>query len=197
VLAERCQDRHGLHVPRDVALVCSGMHIRGGEHPSLKITSLDLPFEKAGQTAAEMLGKLMAGEDVPSRPFLLEPGEVVSRESTDVTAADDPLVADAMRFMAEQCHRPIKVMDVADAVSIGRRTLEKRFRAVLDRTVAGQIEHMRVERAKRMLVQSREATKSIAVRCGYSSGQQLYLAFLRREGKTPRQYRKENAGRYL
>ena len=100
-----------------------------------------------------------------------------------------------MRFMAEQCHRPIQIGDVAAAVAVGRRTLERRFRGTLDRSLAEQLEYMRVERAKRLLAESREPAKAIAQQCGYPSAQQLYLAFQRREHMSPTQYRKHLASK--
>jgi len=95
--------------------------------------------------AAELLDKLMAGADPPDEPIYIEPKELVPRQSTDVTAVDDAEVSAAMRLIAEHCSDPIQVQDVADAIALSRRTLQRRFQAKLGRSISDQIEFLRLQ----------------------------------------------------
>jgi len=76
------------------------------------------------------------------------------RESTDFFAADDELVASALRFIAANRHLPIGPEHVARDVATETRTLQRRLRKYLDRPIATEIRRVRIERAKRELTQS-------------------------------------------
>jgi len=195
VLAERCRNVHGLDIPRQVGLVCAGAQTMGEHYPMLKITGIRLNFEKVGIKAATLLDRLMKGRKPPTRPILVEPGEILMRESTDVTAVDDPVVAAAMHFMADHCHRKIQVRDIAAAAGVGRRTLECRFRETIGMTIAEELEYLRVEAAKRLLAESDEPAKAVAQQCGCASIRQLHRMFMRREHMAPTEYRRRLAAK--
>ena len=61
------------------------------------------------------------------------------RQSTDLIAVDDPVVAAAARFIRENISRGIKVEDVASASHVSRRKLEQRFVRALARTPHDEI----------------------------------------------------------
>ena len=152
-LIEVCQSR-GLQVPQDVAIV--GSHndevICNSSSPSL--TSIDHGYFKVGYRAAAMLGRLMKGRKSPSSSELVPPAELVFRQSTDSFAVDDPLVSRALNFIAAHSHEPMGVIDVANNGATTRRTLERRFRQSLDRSISEEITRFRLERAKRRMVES-------------------------------------------
>ena len=135
----------------------------------------------------------MDGKSPPSQPQLLSPVEIVVRQSTDVMAVDDLLVSRAFRFIAENSHRPIQVDDVANAVAITRRSLERRFRAVLGRTIADEITRLRMDRVKRLLVETEESIKTLAVQSGFGNPIQMCKVFRRIEGITPSEFRKQRS----
>jgi LacI family transcriptional regulator len=107
---------------------------------------------------------------------------------------EDRLVAAALRHIADGSHAAIRVGDVAAAVHVSRRTLERRFRAALNQSVARHIALQRVERAKRLLVESRELGKQVARECGFPSTEQLWLTFKRHTGLSPTAFRKQARG---
>ncbi|MDA9963094.1 helix-turn-helix transcriptional regulator, partial [Opitutales bacterium] len=94
-----------------------------------------------------------------------------------------------LRFISENGHKKIRVKDVASAVSIARRTLERKFRESLDRSIGEEIARLRIERAKRLLVETEDSFKALAVDLGFRNADHFYKVFLRVEGITPSQYR--------
>jgi LacI family transcriptional regulator len=134
----------------------------------------------------------MDGEPPPKKPLWIEPAELAARQSTDVFAASDPVVAQAMRFIAENGHTAIRVGDVANHVHVGRRTLERRFRSTLGRTVSGEIARLRIERVKRRLVEGNARLKKLAAELGFRDEKRLCEAFRRLEGTTPGEYRRRH-----
>ena len=95
-----------------------------------------LGYERIGYEAARLLDRLMDGAAPPPEPILLPPEGVVTRESTDFFAVDDELVGAAMAFIAANSHLRIGPDDVARAARAETRTLQLRFRKVLDRPIA-------------------------------------------------------------
>lgn len=133
------------------------------------------------------------GEPAPDRPIWLPPSELVARQTTDVVAVEDQTLASALRYIAENCHRPIQVVDVADAMAMSLRSLQQRFGEKLGRSISSQIEHMRIERLKRLMLYSDEPIKALAHQCGFTSMNTVHRAFLRAEGVPPSQFRKERS----
>jgi len=179
----------GLHVSEDVAIVGTHNESEICGAPSPSITSIDLGFGQVGYRAAAMLDRLMAGQQVPTVPELVPPAELVSRQSTDVFAVSDALVGRAMRFIAENGHRRIQVKDVAAAVATTRRTLERRFREAMGRSIAGEITRLRLQRAKRRMVETDASMKDVAIEAGFRTADHFGKVFNRVEGVSPSQYR--------
>jgi LacI family transcriptional regulator len=189
-LMDVCRSK-GLHVPQDVAVIgmCNEEVICASPPPTL--TSIDLGFTKIGYEAAALLDRLMDGQKPPTEPLLIPPAELVPRQSTDSYAVDDSVVARALRFIAEHGHEPIKVADVVAVTSTTRRSLERRFAKTFRRSIADEIARLRLERAKRRLVESDELLKNVAVASGFSSLHHFYRAFVRVEGVSPKAYRQQ------
>lgn len=179
----------GLHVSQDVAIVGTHNETEICNAPEPSLTSIDLGFGQVGYRAAAMLDRLMAGLPVAKEPEMVPPAELVSRQSTDVYATNDPLVARALRFIAENGHRSIQVKHVASAVATTRRTLERRFNESMGRSIAGEITRLRVERAKRRMVETDASMKSVAIEAGFRTADHFGKVFTRIEGISPSQFR--------
>ena len=187
-LIDVCRSK-GLHVSEDVAIVGTHNESEICSAPSPSLTSIDLGFGQVGYRAAAMLDLLMAGHRPPTVPELVPPAELVSRQSTDVYAVSDPLVARAMRFIAENGQRRIQVKDVAAAVATTRRTLERRFKEAMGRSIAGEITRLRLQRAKRRMVETDASMKDVAIEAGFRTADHFGKVFSRVEGISPSQYR--------
>ena len=114
---------------------------------------------------------------------------MVIRESTDFHAVEDDTIAAALQFIAGNCSREISPDEVAGAVGLGPRTLRRRFARFLGRTVSSEICRVRVERAKRELVQSDRSLEAIARDAGFGNRRRMCEVFNRVVGMTPREYR--------
>ncbi|MEY3896326.1 MAG: Xylose operon regulatory protein [Verrucomicrobiota bacterium] len=128
----------GLHVSQDVAIIGTHNESEICNAPAPSLSSIDLGFGRVGYQAAAMLDHLMSGGTPPTEAELVPPAELIPRQSTDVLAANDQLVARALRFISENSHRRIQVNHVAAAVATTRRTLERRFRESVGRSIAGR-----------------------------------------------------------
>jgi LacI family transcriptional regulator len=176
-------------VPQQVAIVGIGNEHEICHSPSPALSSVDMGLDHVGYCAAALLDKLMSGEPAPARATLVDSCELIPRQSTDSLATEDALVTKALHFISENTHLRIKVGDVASSVGITRRTLERRFRAELGRTIADEITRLRVERAKRRMIETDVPLKDVAMDAGFRTADHFYKVFSRVEGVPPVRFR--------
>ena len=188
-LIEICKSLE-LKIPHDLAIVGSGNEplICNSPYPSL--TSIDKNFEEVGYQAAKLLDEMMKSGKSSKEAKYCQPQGIVPRQSTDSYASDHPKVALALRYIAESANRRIKVNDVVNAVATNRRTLERNFSEFTGRTISQEISRMRIERAKRLMMESDLSLKELSAELGYRNSDHFYKSFLRAEGQTPSSFRK-------
>ena len=189
-LVVQAAHRRGWRIPQEVAIVAGKNEETLCEHPRPSLTSVEIGYERIGYEAAALLDRLMGGEEPPAGPVRVAPQGLVVRESTDFFAVDHAVVAAALTFIAANSHRRIGPRDVATAVGVEPRTLQNYFRKVIQRPIATEVRRVRIERAKRELVQSDRSLAVIARDVGFGTVQRLYEVFRRELGVGPGEYRK-------
>lgn len=184
--------RCGIAVPTQIAVlgVDNDPVICSVSFPPL--SSVDLHCKRVGYEAAALLDRLMAGKSPPQKTVLVEPGHVVTRESTDVMAVDDADVAQAIRMIREHACRGLRVKEVAEAVGLSRRALQQRFQRVLQRTPKEELMRVQIDRAKMLLCQTDLSVEQVSKRSGFAAFEYFVRAFRRETGATPRCYRKSS-----
>ena len=85
--------------------------------------------------------------------------------------------------------RGISVEDVVEHAAVSRRNLETRFRDTMGRTILDEIQLVRLERARRLLVETSYPMSKVAELTGFGSAGHFIQFFQKRLGKTPRKYR--------
>ncbi|MBN1868204.1 substrate-binding domain-containing protein [Candidatus Sumerlaeota bacterium] len=187
--------RTGLRVPEDLAILGVGNSPRiclGTVPPTL--SSIDSAWEVVGSEAARLLGDLIEGAPPPTRPILIPPAGVVSRHSTDVFCVENPVIARALRFIADHASEPIHVEDISRQLGVSRSTLEKGFRQYLRRSPNAEIIRQHLERARELLDRTDLRISQIGAASGFRDYRALDRAFHREMGISPSAYR-ERRGR--
>ena len=87
--------------------------------------------------------------------------------------------------------RLVSVTELADAIGIGRRRLERSFQICERGTVLTALLAARLDRVERMLAASDAPIAQIASECGFSSPSYLVASYKRRKGMTPGRFRTE------
>jgi LacI family transcriptional regulator len=185
-VADRCRVL-GLRLPEDLALLGADNTASLCALAWPPLSSVAVAAERIGQAAGAMLDDLLAGGKPPSR--FLPPLGVVTRQSSDLVAVEEPEVSAALSFIAEHAHEPIRVHDVVRAVPVARRTLEARFRARLGRTLLDEIQRVHLERAKHLLLTTDWPMPRIATASGFSDAKRFATVFGNVEGTTPLKFR--------
>jgi len=184
-----CAAAH-IGVPDEVALLSAEYDPLMSALSPLPLSSLDMVPAKIGYEAASLLDRMMSGQPGPRQPVLIPPVGIVQRQSSDTFAMEDADLSMALRYIREHAHRPISVTDVLDAVSLSRRALEQRFAKFLGRSPAKEIRRVRLQRAKRLLVETDLPVPVIASQSGFNHPEVMIRAFRREMGISPGQYRR-------
>jgi LacI family transcriptional regulator len=180
----------GLRIPEDLALVGADNDALECELISPPLSSVVIPWQEVGKNAATLVRLALSGKSIQGSRLVVPPIGVVARRSSEVLAIDDALVRKAVRWIRDNADRRIGVTMVARAMGGGRQRLERRFRAVLDRTVQEEIRRAHVDVAKRLLATTRTDLREIAKQCGFTNAALLNAAFRRELGTTPGAYRR-------
>jgi LacI family transcriptional regulator len=181
----------GLKVPDQVAVlgVDNDDLMQSLAFPPL--SSIGTATEQIGFEAAVLLERLMNRQAVKNLRIKIPPTGIIARRSTDLTAVNDPEVAEALRFIRQHAAGPLDVDRVLQTVTVSRRQLERRFRNCLGRSMLDEIRRCRLERARQLLLESDLTLPQIATASGFSSASYLTVVFGEATGETPGGFRRK------
>lgn len=149
----------------------------GGALPGFELL-LHLIGETHGAALTlEIVSLFMSGTEGPS------PGLI----------ARDPMVARAVEIMHAHIERPRTIPDIAAAVGGTQLQLDRRFRAGLGAAPRAVYGKLRLDAAKRLVVQTDLSITEISLRVGYENAAAFCRAFRRAFGQTPGAWRRAAA----
>lgn len=182
-----------MHVPNDVAVVGVDEDHLLSEFSNPPLSSVAFSTEQGGYQAAELLGKMMSGQAKQQRQLIqVDAMWVVARPSTDVIAVEDRDVAGAVLYIRDNARRPIGVEDVVKLAAISRRALEIRFQRSLGRSIREEIQRVRLNWVKQLLVETNMPVWKIADCTGFNGLSYLSKVFHRTVGTTLATYRNDH-----
>ncbi|MDD4101739.1 MAG: XylR family transcriptional regulator [Kiritimatiellae bacterium] len=180
----------GVSVPDEVAVLCVDNDEWICEASVPTLSSIQCDPRPAGYRIAAHLDRLMRGERLNKIEYSVEPLRVVSRQSTEWVAIADKQMACALRFIRVNAANPrLRVADIAKSVGLSRRATEIRFRNATGRTVREEIEHVRLERLRSLLLENDGNISELAHKCGFACQTHLGRIFRARYGMTAGQFR--------
>ena len=105
---------------------------------------------------------------------------------------EDRMVAKALRIIWEDTERDITVNEIVARLPLSQRTLERRFRRILGRTIQDEIVQCRLYRAKQLLVKTTLPISHVAYAAGFQDVAQMGKFFRRNEGISPSAFRRQH-----
>lgn len=181
----------GVRVPEDLALVGVGNQDLYCQFSIPPLSSVDVQSGQLGYQAAALMCRLLKGDKPPHGPILVAPRGVVQRQSTDVLAIEDPLVARALRAIRQSVGKPVSIKQLVQDMDVSRRTLERRFFQVLSRSLHDEMLRVRLEQTKTLLTETDLPLADISRRCGFSYRTRMCSVFRDATGLSPGAYRKK------
>ena len=108
------------------------------------------------------------------------------------TSSSQKRIFDICRYIDAHFAEKMTLDSLSGEFFIGRATLVREFRRVLDTTVGDYIQHVRVSKAKRMLMMGKSVSE-VSDACGYASPSYFIQVFRRSEKITPAVYAMKNS----
>ncbi len=187
-IVEACKTAN-IRIPEDVAVLGVDNDHLDCDLCSPGLSSIAVPWHQMGFLSAKKLESLIEQQSEHDKSYV-EPTGIVERQSTDSIAISDSDVASALRYIREHAHLAFNVDDLIDSVSTGRRTLEKKFRGLLGRSLHDEIRRVHLDRAKYLLAHTEMSISDVAEQSGYTNYSWFCTSFHENMGISPAGYRK-------
>ena len=126
---------------------------------------------------------LALGDTVPTHPAQEEPA---GKDS------EDSLESRALEYIWSRSHRVLSVLDVAKALGVTRRTLERHLLAARGRSALDEIIECRFSRAERLLRETELPIKTVVNLAGFGSPENMRRVFVGRTQLSPADYRRRS-----
>lgn len=104
----------------------------------------------------------------------------------------DPRISAAVKVMAEQIDEPLSIGEIADRVGISIRRLQGLFLEILGVRPYAYYQALRLNVARRMLIESRKSAIEVAAATGFNSAGALARAYRIRYGEPPSETRRRS-----
>ena len=120
--------------------------------------------------------------------------DVIQKTPTRKSASTEDMLPDAVvraiRLFSEHIEEPIRVADVADAVALSTRQLDRSFQRSTGQSPLKYYRTMRLEKARQMVLYSNDSVAEIALAVGYSSAAPMVRHYQKAFGMSPQEERK-------
>lgn len=107
-----------------------------------------------------------------------------------IAALNDKAVAGALELLHKNPQNPWTIDHLAKKVALSRAALAKRFKGLVGQTIFEYLTHLRMQKARELLLGSNLRLYEVANQAGYESDLAFTKAFKRIYGITPTQFRK-------
>lgn len=181
----------GIRVPQQVALVGFNDQSHFCHAATPPLSSVSYPGEAIGLRAAETLFALMQGLPSPGGHIQRIPvAGVTIRESTNVLAIRDALVASAVRLIRKQAATSApRVGEIAESLDVSVSLLRQRFLDSLGISPKEEVDRARLDIIRHWLTTTDLGPGDIAAKTGFLDAAELRRFFRRGTGQTLQEYR--------
>lgn len=102
---------------------------------------------------------------------------------------NDNVIKQAQEFIETHIQEKITIDELADLLSLGRRSFERRFKVATNNSVLEYINRVKIESAKRSFESSRKNINEVMYAVGYTDTKAFRTIFKKITGLTPIEYR--------
>ncbi len=120
---------------------------------------------------------------------LREPGSRQRTAAAGVLGQMVPKLAEAIALMEANVEEPLQADEIARLVGVSRRQLERLFKQHLSTVPSRYYLDIRLQRARKLLRETRHSLLQVGLMCGFSSGSHFSTTYSSIFGITPREER--------
>ena len=182
-----------LSIPHDLTVLGVDNNLAICEASNPTISSIQLDFERAGFTAARMIGEKFSSTILKkSNNIVIGPLLAERRRSTGGSGRREKFVLEAVEIIRDKACDGLTAMSLAKKFNCSRTLFNLRFREATGHSVLDEIQHVRLEKALALLGGTDTPIGAIADFSGFGSGVELRRVFRAHMGMSLSQWRKAN-----
>jgi LacI family transcriptional regulator len=155
-----------------------------------RLSSIDPNVMTAGYQAADILNRLMQGENSIPKLTFVDPSKVEERDSSNYLAFEDPEVAFAVRYIKEHACDPITPTDVLKVTGMSNSTAYRKFMKGIGRSIHSEIQRVQMDRVRELLTTTNLSVTAVAQKAGFENIRYLTKVFRDATGLTPTEFRR-------
>ena len=173
---------------------------KGTEYPL--VIHAERPFEELNAFLKNALKALRAGDEkyalLNLECFYHGFQKLLMEQQVEINTLQAPnlsysiLTKEIQNYLLTNCHKNIKIKDVAERYNLSHSTLIKKFKADLGISPRDFLVQVRIRKAKDLLLTSDFTITQIASFCGFLSPAYFIQTFKAVEEITPKEYRARN-----
>ena len=156
------------------------------------LSSLSQGVEQGGYDVARLIDRLIRNPEAEWEDVMVMPLNIITRQSTDIYANNDPHIAEVLRYIHENISQKITVDDLVKLVPLSRRLLETRFKKSMGTSIYDYIIQTRIEKMMQLLCEGLSVSEA-AAELGFSDIKNVSRTFRQLKGITPSEYREQVA----
>ena len=139
---------------------------------------------------ARLIDRIIRDPEAEREDVMVWPTHIVTRQSTDIYANNDPHIAEVLKYIHENISQKISVDDLVSLVPLSRRLLEPRVKRSRSTSIYDYISQVRIEKMTQLLSEGMSVSEA-AVELGFSDIKNVSRSFKQLKGITPSEYRQQ------
>ena len=179
-------------IPNDIAILGVDNDETICKLSAPNLSSLSQGVEQGGYDVARLIDRLIRNPEAEWEDVMVMPLNIITRQSTDIYANNDPHIAEVLRYIHENISQKITVDDLVKLVPLSRRLLETRFKKSMGTSIYDYIIQTRIEKMMQLLCEGLSVSEA-AAELGFSDIKNVSRTFRQLKGITPSEYREQVA----
>ena len=179
-------------IPNDIAILGVDNDETICKLSTPNLSSLNQGVEQGGYDVARLIDRLIRNPEAEWEDVMVMPTHIVTRQSTDIYANNDPHIAEVLRYIHENISQKITVNELVKLVPLSRRLLETRFKKSMGTSIYDYIIQVRIEKMMQLLCEGQSVSEA-AAELGFSDIKNVSRTFRQLKGITPSEYREQFA----
>ena len=180
----------GFRIPDDIAVLGVDNDETICRLSAPNLSSLNQNIEQGGYDVARLIDRILHDPKAEREDIMVYPTHIITRQSTDIYANNDPHIAEVLKYIHENISQKITVDDLVALVRLSRRLLESRFKKSMGTSIYDYIIQVRIEKMTQLLGEGLSVSEA-ASELGFSDIKNVSRTFKQLKGMTPSEYRQQ------
>jgi LacI family transcriptional regulator len=189
-VAEMCKINN-IDIPNELCLlgVDNDELICNLSYPS--ISSIVTDDENIGYIAGKKIHTLIVNKKNIPFNIVKKPLHIEQRQSTEKYNISNKYITTIIEYIEKNCKTNISIDQLTQVVPLGRRNLEKKFKATMGSSIYQFILEKKIEHISFELLTTQKSFLDIVIETGFNDIRNAYRIFKKNTGQTPLNFRKK------